>query len=306
MRRRRLTTREALAVCDRGVEADHPARLSAMHNYAYLLTDMEHLQEAETLHRELIALHETKFGPCHPNTSSALVNIARFYLKTGRPLQAADALDGSLNIVRRQLMINFQTLSEKEKAKWLMLHRKPLFKLIELSVEGNIADTDLPARCWDHCLFLKGVMLQFVRGMEQFAAENGDFEAKALKERLETLRQKYAELAFAEYESGGREGSSDGEPAAIAERIGELEEAVIRCLAAIRCTDEPVVHAGERVGGGVCRRTGCWWITINTWHRALVPGRSGDTWRSPWMLRAGLPPGTWGRRRRWKEVCNSC
>ncbi|RDW59053.1 hypothetical protein BP5796_11977 [Coleophoma crateriformis] len=68
--------RQALALRERVLGAEHPSTLTSMDNLALVLGGQGKYSEAETMHRQALALRERVLGAEHPSTLTSMNNLA--------------------------------------------------------------------------------------------------------------------------------------------------------------------------------------------------------------------------------------
>jgi tetratricopeptide (TPR) repeat protein len=84
----------------------HPSTLTSMNNLAQALSDQGKYEEAETMHRETLALKEEVLGKKHPSTLASMSNLAQALSKQGKYEEAE-------TMHREELALSEEVLGKK-------------------------------------------------------------------------------------------------------------------------------------------------------------------------------------------------
>ena len=79
---------ESLAILDRELGTDHPARIEPLGGLAIIREAQDDTEGAEVLLRESLRTHVVGLGPDHPTSMVAAEGLATFLARTGRPMEA--------------------------------------------------------------------------------------------------------------------------------------------------------------------------------------------------------------------------
>ena len=69
---------------------EHPDTLTSMNNLANVLSDQGKYEEAEEMHRQVLAVKETVLGKEHPDTLTSMNNLAEVLSNQGKYEEAEE------------------------------------------------------------------------------------------------------------------------------------------------------------------------------------------------------------------------
>jgi tetratricopeptide (TPR) repeat protein len=95
--------RQALALREKHLGADHPDTAQSLNNLAELYREQGCYSEAEPLYKRSLLIRESQLGIDHPDTAQSLNNLALLYQSQGRYSEAEPLYKRSLSIREQQL-----------------------------------------------------------------------------------------------------------------------------------------------------------------------------------------------------------
>jgi tetratricopeptide (TPR) repeat protein len=209
---------EALALLRSRMPADHPAILAIRTNVASCLSGAGEFQEAERIHRELLATRARVLGPETAQVGTNWQAIGVSLVHQGRHEEAAEALENSLRIFERVYgPDHWIVISARRNVAVAILRCGRTQEGLALLDEAIAAATGRPD--------VTPKDLAYLRAQRAAARRGAGLAADPLTDELATLREAYPEgndhLAYVLVQEGIRailEGRS-------ADAIAQLEEA---------------------------------------------------------------------------------